>query len=195
MSTENQTPPASTPQDADFHLTRSAHGIILAFPPGRALGAASGLFAFSLLCGVMPALGLSALLPLRAGDASAVVSLALIVGFAIPFIVASVTFATLSVYMTVNMLRVEIGSDGVRSRRQVFGWITQRRQIARADIADIEPSISARHQNLFSATPRYALIARHVSGSKGDVVVAEDLHGQALTMSLRTQICAALGIR
>jgi hypothetical protein len=195
LSTELPPHTASDRQGAGFTLTRSAHGITLDFPVLRAPGAAFGLLAFALLCGVMPALGLSALLPLEAGNASAMVSLALIGGFAAPFIIASILFAALSVYLMANALRVDISASGVRNERRIFGWVTQRREIARADIAGVEPRISARYQNVFSTTPRYALIARHVTERSGDAVVAEDLAGQALMIELRAQICSVLEIR
>jgi hypothetical protein len=185
---------ASALQVYGITLTRTPHGITLGFPVMRAPGAALGLLAFSLLCGAMPAVGLSALLPLEAGNASAVVSLALIGGFAAPFILASVVFAVLAIYLLANALRVEISAGGVRSERRVFGFVTTRREIARADIAGVEPRISARYQNVFSATPRYTLIAKHVTARSGDVVVAEDLAGQPLMIELRTLIGAALNL-
>ena len=165
----------------------------------RAPGAALGLGVFSLLCGLMPALGLSALLPLEGASAAAMLSLALIGGFAAPFILASVVFSLLAIYLLANSLRVDISPDGIRTERRVFGRITRLREIAREDIADIEPRIGARFQNVFSATPRYALIAKHRTehgrGRSNDVVIAEDLTGQALMAELCTLICTALGIK
>lgn len=160
----------------------------------RAPGPALCLGAFALLCGVMPALGLSALLPLDGANASAVVSLALIGGFALPFIIASGVFALLAIYLLANSLRVEIGNDGVRSERQVFGCRLKPKAIARADIAGIEPRIAARYQNVFSSTPRYALVAAHASDRRSDVVIAEDLAGQALMIEVRRLSSTALGI-
>ncbi len=125
---------------------RTVGGIALEFPVLRAPGAALGLGAFALLCGLMPAIGLSALLPLDQANASALVSLALIGGFAAPFIMASVVFALLAIYLLANSLHVEISSDGARTRRRVFGCVTQRRFVAAVDIADIEPRIGARYQ-------------------------------------------------
>ena len=80
-------------------------------------------------------------------------------------------------------------------QRRVFGRITRRSTIARADVADIEPRISARYQNIFSATPRYALIAKHHAERRQDVVIAEDLCGQALMIDVRTLICSTLNIK
>jgi hypothetical protein len=82
------TDPAALAQGDGFRARRTAHGIVLEFPVMRAPGAALGLAAFALLCGLMPALGLSALLPLESANASAMVSLALIGGFAAPFVLA-----------------------------------------------------------------------------------------------------------
>ena len=189
---------AALAHGAGFRAGRTESGIVLEFPVLRAPGAALGVGAFSLLCGVMPALGLSALLPLEDASAAAMVSLALIGGFAAPFILASVVFALLAIYLLANSLRVVISPDGIRTERRVFGRITRLRKIAREYIAGIEPRIGARHQNVFSATPRYALIAMHRTqhGSKrsNDVVIAEDLAGQALMAELRTLICTVLNI-
>ena len=181
-----------------FVARRTAAGIVLDFPVLRATGAALGLGAFALLCGLMPAIGLSALLPLNEANASAMVSLALIGGFAAPFIIASGVFAVLAIYLPANSLHVEIDGDGVRTQRRVFGLVTQSRWIARADIADIEPRIGARYQNVFSDTPRYALVAlaaRHTTTRAGDVVIAEDIAGQALMAELRTLLHGAAGLK
>jgi hypothetical protein len=183
---------------AGFRARRTDSGIVLEFPVLRAPGAALGLGAFSLLCGVMPALGLSALLPLDGASAAAMLSLALIGGFAAPFILASVVFALLAIYLLANSLRVDISPDGIRTERRVCGRITRLREIARGDIVGIEPRIGARYQNVFSATPRYALIAKHRTqhgrGRSNDVVIAEDLAGQALMAELCALICTVLNI-
>jgi len=167
---------------------------VLTFPVLRAPGVALSLAAFALLCGLMPALGLSALLPLETANASAMVSLALIGGFAAPFMLASVVFAALAVYLAANSLRVEIDAAGVRTERRVFGYVTRLRGMARDDIMEIEPRIGARYQNVFSSTPRYALIARHREGASNDMVVAEDLAGQATMQEVRALMCATLNI-
>ncbi len=174
---------------------RTANGITLDFPMARTPGVAACLGGFALLCGLMPALGLSALLPLDSSNASAMVSLALIGGFAAPFILASVVFALLAIYLMVNALRVEIDASGARSERRVFGYPRKARIISSADIADIEPRISARYQNVFSSTPRYTLVAKHRESRQHDVIVAEDLAGQALMIEVRALVNAALGIK
>lgn len=177
---------------AVFVARRTANGITLEFPVLRVPGVALGLGGFALLCGLMPALGLSALLPLESANAAALLSLALIGGFAAPFILASLVFALLALYLIANSLRVEIDAQGVRSERRVFGRVTKLCAIARADIVDIEPRIGARYQNVFSSTPRYALVAKHRAKGGKDVVVAEDLLGQALMIELHSLICSAL---
>ena len=98
-----------------FVARRTAAGIVLDFPVLRATGAALGLGAFALLCGLMPAIGLSALLPLDQANASAMVSLALIGGFAAPFIIASGVFAVLAIYLPANSLHVEIDGEDRKS--------------------------------------------------------------------------------
>jgi hypothetical protein len=173
----------------------SLDGISLEFPVLRAPGAALSLGAFALLCGLMPAIGLSALLPLQTANASAMLTLALIGGLAAPFILASVVFAVLAIYLLANSLSVDITAQGIRAERRVFGRVTRVREIATDDIADIEPRIGARYQNIFSATPRYSLVARHRTDRAGDMVVAENLAGQALMTDLLTLISTALRIK
>lgn len=184
---------------AGFSARHIADGIVLTFPVLRAPGVAISLGAFALVCGLIPAAGLSALLPLQTANAMAVVSLALIGGFAAPFMLASVVFAALAIYLPANSLRVEITATGIRTERRVFGCVTRRHEIAREDIADIEPRIGARYQNVFSATPRYALVAQRRAARDGkdnnDVVVSEDLAGQALMAEVRTLICTALSLK
>lgn len=170
---------ATTPSPgANYRVQRTAHGVVLDFPPCRAPGVALGLLAFALVCGLMPALGLGALLPLKNVDAEALVSLALIGGFAAPFILACTVFALLAIYQLTNALHVEVSASGIRTERRLFGRVIKRAEIAHADIADIEPRIHARFQNVFSRTPRYALIAKHRTERSNDVVVAEDVPGQ-----------------
>lgn len=182
-------------QGTGFRARRTGNGIALEFPVLRAPGVALGLAAFALLCGLMPALGLSALLPLESANASAMLSLALIGGFAAPFMLASIVFAVLAIYLLANSLRVDIDADGIRTERCIFGRITSLREIEREDITEVEPRIGARYQNVFSATPRYALIARHREQRSKDVVVAEDLVGQPLMIEVRALIRTALGIK
>ena len=179
---------------SSFTVRRNSEGITLAFPVLRAPGAAIGLGAFALLCGLMPTLGLSALLPLENANAAALLSLALIGGFAAPFILASMVFTLLAIYLLANSLRVEISTEGVRSERRVFGYITRTSAIEHSEIAEVEPRISARYQNVFSSTPRYALVAKHNTERRKDAVIAEDLPGQALMIEVRTLVCAVLEI-
>lgn len=191
----DSTDAAATAHGNGFYARRTADGITLEFPVLRAPGVALSLGVFAMLCGLMPAIGLSALLPLQTASASAMLSLALIGGFAAPFILASAVFALLAIYLLSNSLRVDIDTNGVRTERRVFGRLTRVREIAQADIAEIEPRIGARYQNVFSATPRYSLIARHRDGRGGDVVVAENLAGQALMADVQALISTALGIK
>ena len=191
-------PDAALTQGGGFRAWRTpgtTDGIVLDFPVLRAPGAALGLIAFALLCGLMPALGLSALLPLDTANASAVVSLALIGGFAAPFILASIVFLILAIYLLANSLHVEISAERICSERRVFGRLTKTRAITRTHVAEIEPRISARYQNMFSATPRYALVAKHRDPRGKDVVVAEDLSGQPLMSEVRTLIRTTLSIK
>jgi hypothetical protein len=191
----DSTDSAALAQGGGFRAWRTPGGITLEFPVLRAPGVALSFIVFSLLCGLMPAIGLSALLPLESANASAMLSLALIGGLAAPFILASIVFTVLAIYLLANSLRVDIRAEGIRTERRVFGYLTRVREIARADITDIDPRIGARYQNVFSTTPRYALIAHHRNEPNPSVVVAEDLSGQALMSEVRTLICTALGIK
>lgn len=196
MPTSDSTDSAAELAHGDgFRARRTATGITLEFPVLRAPGVALSLGAFALICGLMPAVGLSALLPLETASASAMLSLALIGGFAAPFMLASIVFAVLAIYLLANSLRVDISADSIRTERRVFGRITRLREIAREDVADIEPCIGARYQNVFSSTPRYALIAKHRTERRNNVVIAEDLSGQQLMSEVRTLICTALEIK
>lgn len=198
MPTSNSTDDAILAAGAGFRarrITGTAGGIALDFEVLRAWAPALSLGLFAALCGVMPALGLSALLPLDTASAQAMVSLALIGGFAAPFVLASLVFAALAIYMLANSLHVEIREHGVYTERRVFGRVTRRCEIARADISSVEPLISARYQNVFSATPRYALVAKHATTRTKDVVVAEDLAGQAAMLEVRALCCEGLGLK
>lgn len=188
-------PAAQLARGDGFDAQRTPQGVVLRFQVLRAPGAALGLLLFAVICGLMPAIGLSALLPLDSANASALVSLALIGGFAAPFIFASIVFALLAIYLLANSLRVEVTAAGVSTERRVLGYVTKRCALARADIADIEPRISARYQNIFSATPRYTVIAKHGSGRSNDVVLAEDVFGQAQMIDIHTLICTTLNIK
>jgi hypothetical protein len=159
----------------------------------RAPGAALGLAAFALVCALMPALGLGALLPLQNANAGSLMTLALVGGMAAPFIFASIVFATLAVYLVANALHVEVNPQGARHERRVFGILARTRAIARSDIAEVALRIAARHQNLFSREPRYTLVARHKDDRTGDVVLAEDVRGQALAGELAALLQGILG--
>lgn len=173
-------------------MRRSADGIVLDFPVLRAPGVSLSLGVFALLCLLMPAAGLSALLPLQSANAMALVTLALVGGLAAPFALAGVVFLALAIYLAANSLHVDIDASGIRTERRVFGQLTRRRDIARDDVATIEPRIGARYQNVFSATPRYALVAHHRDERARDIVIAEDLAGQPLMQEMHQLICAAL---
>ena len=166
----------------DFHVMRS---------PGAALG----LLAFALLCALLPALGLGALLPMKNAGAGSLITLALVGGMAAPFIFACVVFGTLAVYLAANSLHVEVDKNGARHERRVFGLRTRVASIARHDITRVDLRIASRHQNLFSREPRYTLIARHVTGAERDLVVAEDVRGRELATELTALLYGALDIK
>ena len=171
-----------------FRVRRTADGIEIIFPALRAPGVALTTGAFSFVCALLPALGLSAMLPLKSDDAAAMVSLALIGGMAAPFILASAVFGVLAIYMLANSLTVEVSPSGAHAVRRVFGRAVQLREITRGDIARIESHINARYQNVFGAVPRYRLLARHRESRSADVVIAEDLIGEAVRDEMQTLV-------
>ena len=175
-----------------FRARRTADGIELVFPVLRAPGVALGVGVFGLVCALLPALGLSALLPLKSADAAAMLSLALIGGMAAPFVLASVVFTLLAIYMLANSLTVNVTPTGAAAVRRVFGRAVQWREIANGDIARIEAQINARYQNVFSSIPRYRLVARHCESRAADVVVAEDLVGATLRDEVQALLEAIL---
>lgn len=177
-----------------FIAQRTASGVVLHFGVLRAPGVALSLALFALICGLLPAVGLSAMLPLNPASASAMLSLALIGGFAAPFILAAVIFLLTAVYLAANSLHVDVDRQGIYTERRVLGRLTKVSRLARADIQAIEPRIGARYQNVFSGVPRYALVAKHRTSGNADVVVAEDIAGQALMQETQKLIRAALEI-
>ena len=99
----------------------------------------------------------------------------------------------LTIYLAANSLHVHIDNEGVRTTRRVFGFVTNLRAITRSDVADIEPRIAARHQNVFSSIPRYALIARHVqSGLVVKSVVSRANNSGSTASSLNTGVTTAM---
>jgi len=171
-----------------FRAHRTAEGIELVFPVLRAPGVALSIAAFAFVCALLPALGLSALLPLKSADAAAMLSLALIGGMAAPFVLASVVFGVLAIYMLANSLTVRVTPSGVAAVRRVFGRSVHLREITRGDIARIESQINARYQNVFGATPRYRLLARHREARAADVVIAEDLIGEEVRNEVQSLV-------
>lgn len=145
-----------------------------------------------MVCALIPATGLSALLPVANADASTMIAVALVGGLAAPFILASVAFAGLCVYTLMNALTVEISGSKIRTERRLFDRLVRVREIACADIAEVQPRISARFQNVFSPTPRYALVAKHRADRTCDVIIAEDLIGQTVMTELHALICSAI---
>jgi hypothetical protein len=160
-----------------FRVRRTLDGVELLFPVLRAPGVALTTGVFGLVSAFLPALSLAALLPLQSADGMAMVSLALLGGMAAPFLLASVVFTVLAIYMLSNSLTVTVTPAGVHAIRRVFGRAVQLREIAQDDVAQLESQISARYQNVFGAIPRYRLVAQHRDGRSNDVVIAEDLIG------------------
>jgi len=175
-------------RSATFRVQRIANGIEIIFPALRAPGVALSVGAFAFVCALLPVLGLSAMLPLKSGDAATMLSLALIGGMAAPFVLASVVFGMLAVYMLCNSLTVRVTPAGVSAVRRIFGRPVKLSEITRGDIARIEVQINARYQNVFGTVPRYRLLARHRESRSADVVIAEDLIGTAVRDDVQTLV-------
>jgi hypothetical protein len=173
---------------ATFRVQRTANGIEIIFPALRAPGVALSVGAFAFVCALLPVLGLSAMLPVKNGDAAVMLALALIGGMAAPFVLASVVFGVLAIYMLCNSLTVHVTPAGVSAVRRILGRPVKLSEITRGDIARIEMQINARYQNVFGTTPRYRLLARHRESRSADVVIAEDLIGTEVRDDVQTLI-------
>ena len=71
-------------------------------------------------------------------------------------------------YQIINVLRVEVDAHGARGERRIFGYTLKRHTIARADIAGIEPRVSARLQNVFNRSTAVCTAAPHAARCAGD---------------------------
>ncbi len=175
-------------------MTQRPDGIELYFPPLRAPEVATLLGMFGVVCMVLPLLAVSALLAAGGSAAYGLLAIALVSSFVAPFPIFGVVFVALAAYLLANSLTVTVNPSTIRSVRRVFGICVRRREIRCRDIAAIEDRIAAKYQSLFSAEPRFRLIARHATQSQHDVVVAETLAGEAVLAQVHALISGHAGL-
>ena len=178
--------PSTVRSARTVHVTRTAEGIELYFPPGRMPEVALPLAVFGIVAAAIPALAIAAFVP-GPQDASSVLSAVLLSAFVLPFVAFGAIFVLLAVYMVANTLRVRVDDAGIETTRSVFGIVTRRRRVAHADIGSLEAQIASRFQSLFSAEPVYLLLARDMSRRRR-LVVAETLVGEALMKDVKALI-------
>jgi hypothetical protein len=174
-----------------IRITPLASGSELYFPPLRAAGSALMLALFGLACSMI---GLAAVAGLaRSGDTAAASMLALAFAgvFALPLLALGQVFIAIAVWTAANSLRVEVGSAGLRMVRNVFGYPVVRRGIAGADITAIESRLAARYVGAFGGTRYYRLFAR-VRNFPRPLLIADSLHGPAMTEEIRQLVVAHL---
>lgn len=189
--TSNSIDPQALPPGA-VRISRSGEGVELYFPPLRAAGVALALGAFGAVSSALSALAMLGLVPADASDAHGLLVVALVGAFVAPFMAFGLIFVALAIYMLANSLTVTVGRARITAVRRVFGLSFYRRTIACDEIAAIEPRIAARYQNLFSAEPRYQLIARGQTASR--FVIAEDLRGEASMTHVRNLIADVVSL-
>ncbi len=179
-------------------ITPTAYGIELYFPPLRTPAVAGATAAFGVLCIVPSLIATAAFIPADRSDASGILSFVLLVAFSLPFLAFGAVFVAMAAYMLANSLTVKVSASAISTTRYVFGFGLSHREIKRAEIAAIEPEISAKYQSLFDPEPCYRLIARTHTSSPASparrVVVAESLKGEPAMQQVKGVILAHAGL-
>lgn len=178
-----------------MRVTRTADGVELYFPPLRAPGVAAATAAFGVACLVPSLFATAALAPAHGADTPGMLSLILVGAFTVPFLVFGVVFIALAVYMLANSLTVNVTASAIRTTRSLFGMRLARRELRHAEIAAIEPEISAKYQSLFAAEPRYRLVARAAARGSPRLIVAEGLVGERAMEQVRSLIAGNAGLQ
>ena len=148
---------------------------------------------FGTLAFALSALGASALLASAFSNAAGALTAVLIGVFIAPFALFGAVLVIQALYMLAHSLRVQVSDQGIAAAPCVFGVPLPPRQLARSEIASIEPRIPTRHQILFSAEPVYQLVAWNAPRTRC-IKVAETLRGEALMMRVKSAIEETLGI-
>lgn len=177
-----------------IRVSSRPNGIELYFPPLRTPMIAAALGLFGVVCIVLPLLAVFSLLAAGGSAAHGLLALVLTSSFVAPFPVFGAVFIALAVYLVANSLTVSISPAVIRSERRIFGISLRRREIKCADIAAIEGRTAAKYQTLFGAGTQFRLIARHVTHSRYDVVVAENLAGETMMEQVHGLIAGHAGL-
>lgn len=147
-----------------------------------------------MLCIVLPLAAVHSLVPPGVPVPYGLLTLALVGGLAMPFMLCGFAFVCLGAYMAANSLRVCAGPARVATVRRLCGFAVSRRELASAQITAIEAELPARFQNAFGMEANYRLVARARAGRSGDVVVAESLHGSARMEQVKRELESACGL-
>jgi hypothetical protein len=176
-------------------VSQRSDAIELYFPPLRAPGAAIALGVFGGLCLALPLFAISGTLGAIGGSAAhGLMSIVLIGAFVAPFPVFGAVFVWLAVYALANSLTVTASPSAIRTVRRVFGLKVSERELKRAEIAALEAQAAAKYQGLFSAEPIFRLVAHHATLRKKNLVVAENLRGEAMTAQVQALIARHAGL-
>ena len=178
-----------------IRLVQRGDAIELYFPPLRTRTAALALGFFGIVCILLPLFAVSgALTAMGGGSAHGLLIIALLGVFVVPFPVFGAVFFVLAIYMLANSLSVTASSHGIRTVRRVFGLKLRERELKRSEIAALEIQTAARYQSLFSAEPIFRLVACHATLRKNNLVIAENLPGEALTDRVHALIARHAGL-
>jgi len=176
-------------------LSQRAGVLELYFPPLRAPAAALALGLFGVVCLALPLFAVSGALAAIGGNpAHGLLILALLGAFVVPFPVFGAVFVALAVYLLANSLTVTVNPSAIRTVRRVFGLKLSERELKRPEIAALEAQSAAKYQGLFSAEPNFRLVARHVTLHKNNLVVAENLQGEAMMTQVQALIARHAGL-
>ena len=184
------------------HVVRiapTAYGIELYFPPLRTPAVAGATAAFGVLCIVPSLIATAAFIPADRSDASGILSFVLLVAFSLSFLAFGAVFVAMAAYILANSLTVKVSASAISTTRRVLSFGLSHRELKRAEIAAIEPEISAKYQSLFAVEPRYRLVARAYTRGSGRatprLIVAEGLVGERAMEQVRSLIAANAGLQ
>lgn len=176
-------------------LSQRTDAIELYFPPLRAPAAALALGFFGVVCLALPLFAVSgALATIGSNPAHGLLIIALLGAFVVPFPVFGAVFVALAVYLLANSLTVTVSPSAIRTVRRVFGLKLSERELKRPEISALEAQSAAKYQGLFSAEPNFRLVARHATLRKNNLVVAENLQGEAMMAQVQALIARHAGL-
>ncbi len=174
----------ASPDLGAIRVIRLDAGVGLYFPPLRTAGAALMLALFGIACTMI---GLAAIAGLvRSGDTQAASMLALAFAgvFALPLLLLGQFFIVTALWTAGNSLYVEVLPEGIRTERKWFGYGIARRAIAATEISAVESRLAAKYLSFFSSARYYRMFAATRSAER-PLLIADTLHGTALTEEIR----------